>query len=359
MLKHLTDEIGSKSNQNHTLAQASHEAARSVTVDELVSKLIQKYLPARSDGDLVTQLPDYRGPPCTELDEDFCIAEEAIDVTEEYLRAIGLRCSAAMSEHLLYSKEKGGRPQVWKLLSESNIRLCTGVIPRVDVILFLGLFVEFKGGNGTALRKIIEKKDNAFRLWQAAHSRTAGLPPCGILEDPEVAEQVTIVLALLDGRGPEIYSGSKTTVRGRSRVLPRMVPNLNKSAHEAARKLTDSASSVRGADPHPPPPPHPPLVTLMFFKTRPLQTGTYPCLAFLRDLHPDIYHNDDACPSSGQASTLAYMHRQCVTTHPRFSKEEWDSLLLSPAVYKQIPDVWPARDRAGEFELDLPAPTWG
>ncbi|KAH7946410.1 hypothetical protein HPB49_024550 [Dermacentor silvarum] len=48
-------------------------ATRSHTVDVLVSKLIQKYLPIRRDGDPATQLPDYRGPPRPELDEDFSL----------------------------------------------------------------------------------------------------------------------------------------------------------------------------------------------------------------------------------------------------------------------------------------------
>ncbi|KAH9383127.1 hypothetical protein HPB48_023862 [Haemaphysalis longicornis] len=93
-----------------------------------------------------------------------------------------------------------------------------------------------------------------------------------------------MALALLDSRGTEIYSDSKPAVRvfqnGRiaeqaARLvsvwcpdavthhsihwLPAHVgsvagapPNLNESAHEAARHLTDHASSVRRADSPPP-----------------------------------------------------------------------------------------------------------
>ncbi|KAH7950201.1 hypothetical protein HPB49_020903 [Dermacentor silvarum] len=48
------EEFGSKSYQKHTVARTLHEATRSHTVDVLVSKLIQKYLPVRRDGDLST-----------------------------------------------------------------------------------------------------------------------------------------------------------------------------------------------------------------------------------------------------------------------------------------------------------------
>ncbi|XP_077529144.1 uncharacterized protein LOC144141464 [Haemaphysalis longicornis] len=519
--------------------------------------------------------------------------QEAIDVTEQYLRPTGLRCSPAKSELLLYRKEKGGRPKDWKPVSESNITLRTsdgGLIPRVDVIRVLGMFVEFNGGNGTALRKIIAKTENAFQLvrrianrhrgmkednllrlinafvlchftytismhnWLRAErdklnalirkvvKRALGLPirthtedllklglhntaeeiaeaqeraqlarlnttaagkrileelgypsagssrsstpiprcirekfivapvprnvhpvnnegrrkarAAAILKqikqkniiasfvdaaeysngktfavamvdssgnisncasirtsDPQVAEQVAIALALLDGRGSEIYSDSKTAVRafqnGRiaeqaARLLsvwrtdalthhsihwfPAHVgslagapPNLNESAHEAARDLTDRASSVRRADSPPPyghrdapatynevtkffymsrrvfPPPHPKLNRAQAVSLRLLQTCTYPCLAVLHEVYPDVYR-DDTCPSCGQTSTLAHMLWECGSAHPKFSKEEWDSLLRSPALDKQILAVQRARDRTGG--LDLPIPTW-
>lgn len=117
--------------------------------------------------------------------------------------------------------------------------------------------------------------DSSGKISNSASIRTS---------DPEVAEQAAIALALLDGRGSEIYSDSKTAVRaflkGRiaeqaARLLsvsspdalthhsihwfPAHVgsvegapPNLNESAHEAARDLTDRASSIRSADTPPP-----------------------------------------------------------------------------------------------------------
>ncbi|XP_072142434.1 uncharacterized protein [Dermacentor andersoni] len=229
--------------------------------------------------------------------------------------------------------------------------------------------------------------------------------------DPGVAEQAAIALALLDGRGSEIYSDSKTAVRAfqkgciakqAARLLssssryalthhsihwfPAHVgsvegapPNLNESAHEAARELTDRASSARSTDSPPPyghrdapathneiikffymsgrvfPPPHPKLNRAQAVSLRLLQTSTYPCLSVLHEAYPDVYR-DDACPSCGQTSTLAHMLWECGSTYSKFIKEEWDSLLRSPALEKRILAVRRARDRAGG--LDLPVPTW-
>lgn len=244
--------------------------------------------------------------------------------------------------------------------------------------------------------------DSSGKISNSASIRTS---------DPEVAEQAAIALALLDGRGSEIYSDSKTAVRaflkGRiaeqaARLLsvsspdalthhsihwfPAHVgsvegapPNLNESAHEAARDLTDRASSIRSADTPPPyghrdapathnevikffymsrrvfPPPHPKLNRAQAVSLRLLQTGTYPCLAVLHEVYPDVYR-DNACPSCGQTSTLAHMLWECGSRYPKLTKEEWDSLLRSPALDKQILAVRRARDRAGG--LDLPVPTW-
>ncbi|XP_070377139.1 uncharacterized protein [Dermacentor albipictus] len=102
MLKHLLDESGSKSNLRHTLARALHEATRSNTVDELAAKLTQKYLPVRRDRDPSTQLPDYRGPPRPELDEDFSIDEVK---EEEARRSIGSDLRTAPSLDTLGSPD--------------------------------------------------------------------------------------------------------------------------------------------------------------------------------------------------------------------------------------------------------------
>ncbi|XP_037561080.1 uncharacterized protein LOC119440224 [Dermacentor silvarum] len=54
-------------------------------------------------------------------------------------------------------------------------RLSGDPIPRVDTIRVLGMFIESGGGNGTALRKIIAKTDNAFRLVRRVTNRRRGL----------------------------------------------------------------------------------------------------------------------------------------------------------------------------------------
>ncbi|XP_070394012.1 uncharacterized protein [Dermacentor albipictus] len=137
MLKHLLDESGSKSNQRHTLARALHEATRSHTVDELVAKLIQKYLPVRRDGDPSTQIPDYRGPPRTELDEDFSIAEvrQAIfalnrkyapgpdGVTNRLLRNLDDTSIVLLTDKINESWKSGIVPAEWKAA-------CTVLIPK-------------------------------------------------------------------------------------------------------------------------------------------------------------------------------------------------------------------------------------
>ncbi|XP_049514057.1 uncharacterized protein LOC119431900 [Dermacentor silvarum] len=74
MLKHLLDEGSTRSNQRHTLARALHEGTRSCSGDELVAKLMEKYLPVKHRDEEVLFL-DYLGPARPELDEDFTVAE--------------------------------------------------------------------------------------------------------------------------------------------------------------------------------------------------------------------------------------------------------------------------------------------
>ncbi|XP_037563083.1 uncharacterized protein LOC119442322 [Dermacentor silvarum] len=92
---------------------------------------------------------------------------------------VGLsRKLAQVEELLLYRKETGGRPKGWKPVSESDIHLFSrsgDPIPRVDTIRVLGMFIESGGGNGTALRKLIAKTDNAFRLVRRVPNRRRGL----------------------------------------------------------------------------------------------------------------------------------------------------------------------------------------
>ncbi|XP_075741667.1 uncharacterized protein LOC142791818 [Rhipicephalus microplus] len=73
-LKHLLDEQSTRVNKRHILAHALHEATKEQGVDELVTRLVCKYLPVkRQDEDGV--FPEYGGPPLPELDKDFSEAE--------------------------------------------------------------------------------------------------------------------------------------------------------------------------------------------------------------------------------------------------------------------------------------------
>ncbi|XP_077557322.1 uncharacterized protein LOC144172510 [Haemaphysalis longicornis] len=137
MLKHLLDVSGPKSNQKHTLARALHEATWTHTGDELVSKLLQKYLPIRHNGDVVTQLPDYRGPPRPVLDEDFSVAEvrQAIfalnrksapgpdGVTNRMLRNLDAPSIAFLTDKINEVWKNGVVPAEWKMA-------CTVLIPK-------------------------------------------------------------------------------------------------------------------------------------------------------------------------------------------------------------------------------------
>lgn len=128
MLKPLLDEIGSKTNQKHTLTRALHEATRSHTVDELASKLVQKYLPVLRNGDPATQLQDYRGPHRRELDEDFSVAEVRQDiftlnpksapcpdgVTNQVLRYLDDPSIVFLTDKINESWKSGVVPAEWK-----------------------------------------------------------------------------------------------------------------------------------------------------------------------------------------------------------------------------------------------------
>ncbi|XP_049513967.1 endothelin-converting enzyme 1-like [Dermacentor silvarum] len=103
--------------------------------------------------------------------------QEAIVEVESYLRPTGLRCSSTKSELLLFRKAWGSRPKGRKTVEESYIHLYTTdgkEILRVDTIRVLAMFIETKGGNGTALREIVAKTDNAFRLVKRISRRHRG-----------------------------------------------------------------------------------------------------------------------------------------------------------------------------------------
>lgn len=111
--------------------------------------------------------------------------QEAIEVTENYLRPTGLNCSAKKSELLLYRPIRRGRkPMGWIPLSDSTISLRTGKgdkIPRVDAIRILGMVVESTGSNAQTISKLTTKTENAVRLIRRVANRHHGLKEDNLL----------------------------------------------------------------------------------------------------------------------------------------------------------------------------------
>ncbi|KAH9375734.1 hypothetical protein HPB48_009943 [Haemaphysalis longicornis] len=85
--------------------------------------------------------------------------------------------------------------------------------------------------------------------------------------------------------------------------------------------------------------PHPKLNRAQAVSLRLLQTGTYPCLAVLHEVYPDVYRDERLPVLRTDLYSLAHMLWEC-----------------GPALDKQILAVRWARDRIGG--LDLPVPTW-
>ncbi|XP_075734566.1 uncharacterized protein LOC119182143 [Rhipicephalus microplus] len=232
-------------------------------------------------------------------------------------------------------------------------------------------------------------------------------------DDPTVAEQVAIALAILEGEREVIYSDSRSAIRtfergviskkalrvlqsgGRDGIKHHVLiwfpahvgqvqgalPNLNESAHEAARALTDRAGSGQrlgnnGVAENRDAPvtyneitkyfylarrlyplPHPNLNRPQALTLRLLQTDTYPNLRSLHAIYPDVFPND-ACPECGDVSTLAHMLWECKAMHtnPNTTSVRWEAALRSSLLADQLWAVQQARGAADR--LGLTVPTW-
>ncbi|KAL1472799.1 hypothetical protein MTO96_039097, partial [Rhipicephalus appendiculatus] len=60
-------------NQRHLLARAVHEAWESTSEEEVMRRLVQKYIPVESSP--AATYPEYSGPANRELDADICNEE--------------------------------------------------------------------------------------------------------------------------------------------------------------------------------------------------------------------------------------------------------------------------------------------
>ncbi|KAH6944136.1 hypothetical protein HPB50_002041 [Hyalomma asiaticum] len=115
-----------KTNQRHLLARAVHEAKQSSSEEEVMKRLVQKYLPV--DSSPATTYREYSGTANPELDAEICNEE----------------------------------PKGWKPIAESEIKLLTGdgiPIPRVDSIRVLGMTIASNGSNAKTILKLATKTD--------------------------------------------------------------------------------------------------------------------------------------------------------------------------------------------------------
>ncbi|XP_037508999.1 uncharacterized protein LOC119385361 [Rhipicephalus sanguineus] len=78
LLKHLLDEANTRTSQRHLLARTAHEAKQSSSEEEVMKRLVQKYLPV--DSSRATTYPKYGGPANLKLDAKIC--------SEEFHRAL-------------------------------------------------------------------------------------------------------------------------------------------------------------------------------------------------------------------------------------------------------------------------------
>ncbi|XP_037567963.1 uncharacterized protein LOC119448820 [Dermacentor silvarum] len=128
----------------HTLARALHEGIRSCSGDELVAKLMGKYLPVKH-GDEEVRFPDYLGPARPELDEDFTVAEirQAIfalngksapgpdGITNKTLRNLDARSIGYLTEKINGTWRNGSVPENWRTANTVLIPK-PGKAPNVD-----------------------------------------------------------------------------------------------------------------------------------------------------------------------------------------------------------------------------------
>lgn len=224
----------------------------------------------------------------------------------------------------------------------------------------------------------------------------------------EVAEQVAIALTLLDDKRTTIYSDSRTAVRAfaKGTVSEQVVrilrdkdikshtiiwfpahmgqiegapPNLNESAHRAARGVVDRvATGWRDAEVmdnrDPPssynevtkhfymgrrryPPPHRKLNRPQALTLRLLQVGAYPNPALLHRIYPEI-QSTNACELCSDLADLEHMLWRCPALHDGddVTSTKWEAALSSPDLEAQLWAVHRARDAAERLSLSVP--TW-
>lgn len=226
--------------------------------------------------------------------------------------------------------------------------------------------------------------------------------------DSEIAEQMAIALALLDSSRDAIYSDSRSAVRafekgtiskqalrllGGKAITHHFIywfpahqgqikgapPNLNESAHGAARELAHRAtldqSEADSLENRDTPStyneitkhyylsrrtyfvPHPRLNRAQALTLRLLQTNTYPNPSLLNKIYPDTYTNA-TCHDCGDIATLDHMLWRCARSRSIIanSSARWEAVLRSPLLADQLWAVQQAHDAAER--LGLPVPTW-
>lgn len=103
--------------------------------------------------------------------------QAAVDTTESFLKGTGLRLSPSKSELLLFRQ---GRQGVRNLapLETLPIKITdnTGrVIPRVEKIKILGLLIDARSCNATALNRLTGQANSTLKLLGRVSNRNAGL----------------------------------------------------------------------------------------------------------------------------------------------------------------------------------------
>ncbi|KAG0442879.1 hypothetical protein HPB47_015526 [Ixodes persulcatus] len=106
--------------------------------------------------------------------------QDAIDAVENYLQGTGLRCSPDKSELLLYRPTLRGRPPLGSThkrhYEEIQLHMRDGgTIPVVSTIRVLGMTIEAKGANSTAISKILRQTANTSRLLKRVTNRRQGM----------------------------------------------------------------------------------------------------------------------------------------------------------------------------------------
>lgn len=107
------------------------------------------------------------------------VLQEAVEVTEYYLKQTSLRCSLQKTDLLLYrSKCRGSELRGRKPLKDIDTTLRTGegsLIARVDSLRVLGMTIQPNGSNNLMITSLARKTDSAIRLIRMVANRQQGL----------------------------------------------------------------------------------------------------------------------------------------------------------------------------------------